>query len=157
PITITVPADQSSTEGASVSLTISASDSTSGTLSYSATGLPSGLSINSSTGAITGTASAGGFWASTITVGDGTDSATAWFNWTVSGPLSITDPGRQINSIGDSVSLTVSASGGGTKAYSASGLPTGLSINSGTGAITGTVGSGASTTTPYTTTVTVTD
>ena len=48
-------------------------------------------------------------------------------------------------------------SASGTLSYSASGLPSGLSINSSTGVISGTVGGGASTTTPYTPTITVTD
>ena len=41
--------------------------------------------------------------------------------------------------------------------YSATGLPSGLSINSSTGAITGTIGSGADSSSPYSVTVTATD
>ena len=50
-VTLTSIADQSSTEGDSVSLAVTASD-VAGALTYSATGLPSGLSENASTGLI---------------------------------------------------------------------------------------------------------
>src|SRR5262249_302304 len=45
PVSVVSPGDQSSTEGASVSLQIRGLDSSGGTLTYSATGLPNGLSI----------------------------------------------------------------------------------------------------------------
>ena len=48
-VSLTSIADQSSTEGNSVSLSVTASD-VSGALTYSATDLPSGLSENTSTG-----------------------------------------------------------------------------------------------------------
>jgi len=55
-VTVTNPGNQSTVEGAKVSLQIHATDSQHGqTLKYTATGLPSGLKINSSTGLITGT------------------------------------------------------------------------------------------------------
>ena len=157
PISITAPAEQTNNAGQTVSLSVLASGS--GTLSYSATGLPAGLSINSSTGVISGTLSDGGSWSPTVTVGNGTYTNTASFNWTVSSPIVITDQGDQSNKIGDSISVQISAvdSASGTLSYSASGLPTSLSINSSTGLISGTVGGGASTTTPYTPTITVTD
>ena len=154
------PLDQTTPLRRSVSLTISShANSTSGTLSYSATGLAAGLSINSSTGVISGTLIDGGSWQPTVTVGDGTYTSSVSFNWTVSSPIVITDQGDQANKIGDSISVQISAvdNASGTLSYLASGLPTSLSINSSTGLISGTVGSGASTTTPYTPTITVTD
>jgi hypothetical protein len=58
---------------------------------------------------------------------------------TASGAVSVTNPGNQTSSVGSAVSLTLHASGGtGTFTWSASGLPTGLSINSATGVISGT-------------------
>jgi uncharacterized repeat protein (TIGR01451 family) len=159
PVTITTPADQSSTEGASASLSISASDSSSGTLVYAALGLPPGLSISTSTGAISGTvakgAASGGPYSVTITAGDGTYSASTTFTWTINSPITITTPADQTSAEGASVSLTVSASGSGTLAYSAVGLPPGLSINAGTGAITGTVTTGDSTIGSYSPTIIV--
>jgi uncharacterized repeat protein (TIGR01451 family) len=159
PVTITDPGSQAYNAGDAVSLQVQASTTGSGTLTYSATGLPSGLSINSSTGALTGTASDGGFWEPTVTASDGTYSNSVTFDWTVTSPVTITDPGDQFNSIGDTVSFSVAAAdtSSGTLSYSATGLPTGLSINSSTGLISGTVSTSASTTTPYTTVITVSD
>ncbi|MEU3243231.1 putative Ig domain-containing protein [Streptomyces sp. NPDC006875] len=69
--------------------------------------------------------------------------------------VTVTSPGSQSTATGASVSLQIAASdsAGAALTYSASGLPTGLSINSSTGAITGT----ASTAGTYSTTVTATD
>ncbi|MEU6218652.1 putative Ig domain-containing protein [Streptomyces sp. NPDC047022] len=69
--------------------------------------------------------------------------------------VSVTNPGSQSTTTGGSVSLQIQAtdSGGASLTYSASGLPTGLSINSSTGLISGT----ASTAGTYQVTVTATD
>ena len=69
--------------------------------------------------------------------------------------VSVTNPGNQSTATGSSVSLQISAtdSAGAALTYSAAGLPTGLSINSSTGLITGT----ASTAGSYSTTVTAKD
>ncbi len=154
---MTTPADQSNNEGDSVSLDISASY-TGGSLTYSATGLPGGLSINSSTGVISGTASDGGSFDPTVTASHSSVSTSVTFDWTVSDPITITDPGPQQYNAGDAVSLPIGASdtAAGTLGYSASGLPTGLSINSSTGLISGTI-SGSIGVGVYTSTVTVTD
>src|SRR6202044_1778237 len=53
-VNITSIADQSSVEGDTVSLHVTASES-GATFTYSATGLPAGVTIGSSTGLITGT------------------------------------------------------------------------------------------------------
>ncbi len=144
PLTINTPADQSNNEGDSVSLTVTASGS--GTLSYSASGLPNGLSINSSSGIISGTVSYGGSWLPAVTVSNGTSSSSTTFNWSASGPITITDSGAQQFNAGDAVSIPITATDAatGTLSYSASGLPSGLSISSSTGLITGTIGTGVS-------------
>ena len=69
--------------------------------------------------------------------------------------VTVTNPGSQSTTTGSSVSLQISAtdSAGATLTYSASGLPTGLSISSSTGKITGT----ASTAGTYQVTVTASD
>jgi hypothetical protein len=69
--------------------------------------------------------------------------------------VSVTDPGSQSTTTGGSVSLQIHAtdSAGAALTYSASGLPTGLSINASTGVISGT----ASTAGTYQVTVTATD
>jgi|GEM_PF-2108005 len=67
--------------------------------------------------------------------------------------VTVTSPGNQFNYVWDSVSLQMHASGGtGTYAWSATGLPTGLVLNSSTGLITGNV----RTVGTYTTTLTAT-
>ena len=151
PVAITVPADQTNNEGDTVALTITATDSTSGTITYGAIGLPGGLSINSSTGAITGTIATGdaanGPYTVTLMASDGTYSAHVSFEWDVNCAVSLTAPADQTNNAGDSVSLQVVASdsiSGSTLSFSASGLPSGLSINSSTGVISGTITAGGS-------------
>ncbi|MCH0561527.1 putative Ig domain-containing protein, partial [Streptomyces sp. MUM 16J] len=69
--------------------------------------------------------------------------------------VSVTNPGSQSTTTGDSASLQINAtdSAGASLTYSASGLPTGLSIDSSTGLISGT----ASTSGTYQVTVTATD
>ncbi|NEA61121.1 M4 family metallopeptidase [Streptomyces sp. SID12488] len=69
--------------------------------------------------------------------------------------VSVTNPGSQSSTVGTAVSLAITASStnSGTLTYSATGLPTGLSISSSTGAISGT----PTTAGTYSSVVTVTD
>src|SRR5207253_766731 len=126
------------------SLPVTASDSDADSLTYSASALPAGLSINSSTGIISGTisstADSASPYASTVTVSDGTYSTSQTFTWTVSHVL-LVNPGNQTNTTGDAVSLPISARDrdNDTLSYTATGLPTGLSMNSSTGLISGTI------------------
>ncbi|MFF5402101.1 putative Ig domain-containing protein [Streptomyces misionensis] len=90
--------------------------------------------------------------------GWGTPNGTAAFTSggsTGGNTVSVTNPGSQSTTTGSSVSLQIKASdsAGAALTYSASGLPTGLSINSSTGVISGT----ASTAGTYQVTVTATD
>ncbi|MET8947771.1 putative Ig domain-containing protein [Streptomyces sp. NPDC004542] len=89
--------------------------------------------------------------------GWGTPNGTAAFTSGTStgNTVTVTNPGSQSTTTGSSVSLQISASdsAGATLTYSASGLPTGLSVNSSSGLISGT----ASTAGTYSTTVTATD
>jgi hypothetical protein len=125
---------------------------------WSATGLPGGVSINSSTGAITGTPTASGTFPVTVTVTDSggtgnTQSAQANYNLTIDALLTITTASLPAGTITHPYSAAVAATGGATPyTWSATGLPGGLSINSSTGAITGTPT--ASGTFPVTVTVT---
>jgi Bacterial Ig-like domain (group 3)/Putative Ig domain/Calx-beta domain len=161
PVAITVPADQTNNEGDSVSLTITATDSTSGTITYGATNLPAGLSINPSTGAITGTVASAASAASPNTVillaTDGTYTDIKSFTWKIGIATTITvaDPGSQSNNEGDSISLAMSATdtGGTISSWSATDLPTGLSINSSTGVVSGTASTGGT----WNPTITATD
>jgi hypothetical protein len=77
--------------------------------------------------------------------GLGTPNGTAAFVNGTSGPspLSLNNPGNQTSVAGAPVSLTLSASGGTAPyTFSATGLPTGLSINGSTGVISGTPSAG---------------
>ena len=68
--------------------------------------------------------------------------------------VGMANPGAQTNVEGNTVTLAVSAStGSGTLTYSATGLPAGLSINSSTGEITGTVTAGDAALSPFNDTV----
>jgi subtilase family serine protease len=75
--------------------------------------------------------------------GLGTPDGTAAFTSgsTTGNTVTVTNPGNQTGTVGTAVSLQISATdsaSGQTLTYSASGLPTGLSINSSTGLISGT-------------------
>ncbi|MET7681007.1 putative Ig domain-containing protein [Streptomyces sp. NPDC005423] len=89
--------------------------------------------------------------------GWGTPDGTAAFTsgTTTGNTVTVTNPGSQSTVTGSAASLQISASdsAGATLTYSASGLPTGLSISSSTGLISGT----ASTAGTYAVTVTATD
>jgi hypothetical protein len=146
-VTVTNPGSQTGKVGTAASLQISASDSASGqTLTYSATGLPTGLSISSTTGLITGTPTTAGSYSVTVTAKDTTGATgSASFTWTINAAtgntITVTNPGSQTGTVGTAASLQIKATdsaSGQTLTYSATGLPTGLSISSTTGLITGT-------------------
>jgi Putative Ig domain/PLD-like domain len=159
-VSVTNPGNQTGGTGTAASLQISATDTASGTLTYSAVGLPAGLSISTS-GKITGTPTTAG--TSTVVV-TATDAAgrqgAASFTWTISGSgtgntVTVTNPGNQTGTSGTAVSLQLSATdsaSGQTLTYSATGLPTGLSIST-AGKITGTPTAAGT----FTVTVTATD
>jgi hypothetical protein len=141
---MTNPGTQNGAAGDNVSLQIQASSLPSGdTWTYSGTGLPSGLSINSSSGLVTGTIT-GTTNTYSVTVTSSASqggSVSQNFTWNVS-TLAVTNPGTQNSAVGGSVSLQVQASGlpsGDSWTYSATGLPSGLSVNTTSGLISGTV------------------
>ena len=131
-------------------------------LSYAATGLPAGLSINGATGAITGTPSASGTSSVTltatntatlsasgtlgITISSSVTSGTSTTGTSGTGTTGVTFSGSLVSATGTvgqafSYSLPTGAftsATGQTLTYAATGLPTGLTINAATGAITGT-------------------
>jgi hypothetical protein len=146
---ITTPTPANGIQNQSYSTTVSASGG-GGTLTYSLTSgtLPIGLSLNTSTGVISGTPTTAGTWNNIrVTVSDncwsGAQTAqTGNFSITITCPaLSITTPTPANGIQNQSYSTTVSASGGsGTLTYSLTSgtLPTGLSLNTSTGVISGT-------------------
>jgi N-acetylneuraminic acid mutarotase len=118
-----------------------------GVATFTASGLPDGLSIDPGTGSISGTigkAAAGESpFQVVVTATDGVNTATATFQWIVSLDFSVTDPGNQVSQSGDTVDLAIqtTTSQGQSLQFSASGLPTGLTIDAASGVISGTVGS----------------
>ena len=131
--------------------------------------LPPGLSLNTSTGAITGSPTSPGTYSFTATVTDSTGATTsiscsitiAPAQLTLSCPASSGQTGvpysSALSASGGVPPYTFSVSGGGTTLRrthtSVSGLPPGLSLNTSTGAITGTPTSPGT----YSFTATVTD
>ncbi|MBL8515241.1 MAG: putative Ig domain-containing protein, partial [Betaproteobacteria bacterium] len=108
--------------------------------SYNATGLPTGLMINTMTGAITGTPVVAMAGTVPVTISatnaNGTGSATLNINVSLNAPT-ITSANTASGNVGSAFSFNVSGSDFPTS-YAATGLPAGLSINTMTGAITGT-------------------
>ena len=156
------PRAQSGTEGDVVSLQTTDEAASGDTVTFSASGLPSGLSIDSSTGLISGTLAAGtaGTHAVTVTASDGTASPSQTFAWTVAPDVVLSFVGTQNNVDSDVVSLPITASdaSGDALTYSVSGtMPSGLTIDSSTGVISGTIISTGDWGSPYSTTVTATD
>jgi hypothetical protein len=140
--TVTNPGNQTGYVGDSASLRISASGGT-GPYTWAATGLPPGLAISGTTanGRITGTYTNAGSYHVTVTATD-SNSATGStsFTWTVStGTLATVNPGNQTGAVGTLESLQLHARGGtGPYAWSATGLPPGLTLDASTGQIRGT-------------------
>ncbi len=142
------PGTQTSVVGSVAALQITATDIDGDALSYTATGLPLSLTIDSVTGLIAGTlaSNTAGSYVVTVSVSDGTVTSSASFTWAVNGagtnqaPV-ITTPLNQAHTAGDNVSLTVAASDadGDALSFSATGLPTGLSIDTLSGVISGTI------------------
>ncbi len=107
--------------------------------------LPAGLSLNSSTGAISGTPTAAGTTTFTVTVTDSEtptpQTATKQLSITVNPQLSVTTSSLTAGVVGTAYSQTLAATGGLTPyswSITTGSLPSGLSLNSSTGAITGT-------------------
>ncbi len=115
---------------------------TGGTVPYTwaATGLPSGLSLDTSTGVISGTPSTEEAPSVTITVTDNkgkTDSVT--LTLTVGPAVSISTASLSNAVVGTAYSFTLAVTGGTAPfTWAASGLPSGLSVNTTTGVISGT-------------------
>jgi hypothetical protein len=138
------PGSQNGTVGVAVNLALSASDPDGYPLTLTASGLPNGLAINSAARTITGTPTAVGTFNVTVTASNGPFSAPQSFTWSIApapnSPPVLTNPGNRTGTVGVAVNLALTASdpNGDALTLSATGLPTGLSINSGPRTITGT-------------------
>jgi hypothetical protein len=141
------PGPQASIDGENVSLQLQGDDADGNTVTYTATGLPSRLSISSSgliSGTIDSNADTNSPYSVTVTAQDSSgNSTTQMFLWTVS-QVALSAPSDQTNTEGDTVSLQLQGTASsGSLVYNASGLPDGLSINTTTGLISGTIAAGA--------------
>jgi len=161
-LTISTSTLAAATAGTAYSGSISAAGGTT-PYSFSATGLPAGLSIISS-GMISGTPAQSAVGTATVNVtvtdaGKPQQSASATLSLTVStatqNGLAITTTSLPSGTIGAPYTAPIAVSGGNSPFnFSATGLPSGLSINSATGTISGTPQGPAGT---ASVTITVTD
>jgi hypothetical protein len=147
PITVNPSSLPNGTTGTPYSQTVTASGGTSPYIfTVSAGSLPNGLSLAAG-GAITGTPSVAGTFNFTIQAEDAnTSTGTRAYSVTIStAPLTINPTSLPAGQVGTAYNQTVVASGGnGNYSYAvvAGALPTGLSLDSSSGAITGTPSAG---------------
>jgi type II secretory pathway component PulJ len=107
---------------------------------WSATGLPAGLSIDTNTGVISGTPTSTGTSSIVVTVADAYGSTTKNYTVTINAAPSITESSPLPNGEQSVAYSRTIARANGTPNYmwAASGLPNGLSIDAGTGVLSGT-------------------
>ena len=136
---ITTTALPSGEAGKSYSASLTATGTT--PITWTAQNLPAGLAINSSTGAVTGTPTAAGTYSTVITASNsyGTDSKTYTLTISAAGVKpSITTDSLPNGQAGKSYSATLSADGTAPITWTASGLPSGVSLNTSAGRLSGT-------------------
>jgi GH25 family lysozyme M1 (1,4-beta-N-acetylmuramidase) len=134
---VATSANQSTAAMGQASLQVKSINAAAGqSLSYSAAGLPPGLTINAFTGVISGTAEGTpGSYPGTVTVSKtGLAPVTDSFTWNLyPSPVQVARPADQSGLLGSPASLQVAVSDalpGCTLAFTATGLPPGLSIGS---------------------------
>lgn len=142
---LTSPGSQAHVVGDAVGLTLVATDPDGDTLTYGATGLPDGLTLDGASGLISGVVNSAGSFSATVTVNDGFGGSDAvLFDWAISpanaAPV-LSNPGTQDSIVGDAISLLLAATDPDLDplTFSATGLPTGLSLNVNSGLVSGSV------------------
>ena len=131
--------------GVAYSDDVSASGSPTPTYSVSSGSLPPGLSLNTNNGNLTGTPTTSGTYNFTLRAAHSYSNTTSAKTFVVWDPVAWTDNTILLTATEDDVySDGVSASGSPAATYSITtgSLPSGLSLNGTTGAITGTIGTG---------------
>jgi uncharacterized protein YhjY with autotransporter beta-barrel domain len=107
-------------------------------LTYGASGLPPGLTVDVNTGLISGAPTATGVFNATVTSSNGAGTGSQGVVFTITlGPPIITSPASATGAVGIAFSYQVTTQNPAT-GFNATGLPPGLSINTGTGLISGT-------------------
>src|SRR2546430_3120860 len=151
---ITSPLTASGQVGVAFSYQITA---TNNPTSFNATGLPAGLSVNTSTGLISGTPTTAGTYSVTIsaTNAGGTGSATLTLTIKPAPPV-ITSSLTATGTVGAAFSYQITASNSPTS-FNATGLPSGLTVNTSTGLISGTPAAGTDAGSPYSVTISATN
>jgi type II secretory pathway pseudopilin PulG len=142
PLTITAPTSlPSGGTGVAYTSTTSTGTGGGGTYTWSATALPAGMAINSSSGTISGTPTASGTFSVTITLNDSTGDAadTSVLSLTIVAPPSVSTSSLPNATMTVAYSTTLAGTGGTSPyTWAQTGLPTGLSLNTSTGVISGT-------------------
>ncbi len=132
---ITGSLSSSGTMGQPFSYTITATNSPT---SYSASGLPSGLSVDGTSGVVSGTATVSGTYTLIIAAGNQNGTSSASMQMVIIDPTipTITSAATASGAIGMDFYYQITANNN-PAGYSATGLPSGLSLNQNTGDITG--------------------
>jgi len=160
---------QTSQASDSISLSIASSfsDPDNDPITFTATGLPSGLTISSAgliSGTIASTANSGSPYSTRITASDGRGgTVTASFTWTVLAPNRppvASSLSNRSDITGNQVSFSVASAfsdpDNDSLAFTATGLPSGLTIST-AGLISGTIASTANSGSPYSSRITASD
>ncbi len=136
--TITSGSSATFTAGAAGAFSVTAAGYPAPTFGASG-GLPSGVMLNPATGLLSGMPAAGGIFNFTVSASNSAGSASQSFTLTVNQSPSITSANAATFTVGVAGSFTVKATGFPAPTLSGSGsLPSGVTFNSSTGALSGT-------------------